>query len=127
MQLVNSDPVMKNYDFLKKRNICCWGSIFLALLFVLVTALVFLIVEVFTLSRNRPDPYSTDSTFSSTLSDLVFTVVDFYPIFVIIMVFVTPRVFNREEVWYVFYYFLSEVGKCTLLFIWFIPLSIEHT
>jgi hypothetical protein len=109
VQLVNSDPVMKTYDFLKKRNIFCWGSVLSLLMFLLLSALVLLIVLVASSTRDRPDlglPFVV-----VLMLMLEAGVTNVYPIILIILVLAVPRYYHREKVEFVFCFFFRLCSK----------------
>ncbi|XP_060579681.1 uncharacterized protein LOC132736552 isoform X4 [Ruditapes philippinarum] len=95
VQLVNGDPVMKTYDFLKKRNICCWGSVLSLLMLLLMSALIFFIVLVASSTRDRPD---LDLPFVALLMMMLEGgVPNLYPIILVILVLAVPRYYHREK------------------------------
>jgi hypothetical protein len=87
---------MKTYDFLKKRNIACWGSVLLLPLLLLLATLVSLIVLVATSTRDRPDIVYLP--FVAVLIILVGAVFDFHSTIVVILVLAVPRYYHREKV-----------------------------
>ncbi|XP_060557476.1 uncharacterized protein LOC132717910 isoform X1 [Ruditapes philippinarum] len=97
VQLVNSDPVMKTYDFLKKRNIAWWGSVLLIPLFLLLATLVALIVLVATSTRDRRLD-TVDFPFVYVLIMLVGTAFEFNSTIAVIMVLAVPRYYHREKI-----------------------------
>ncbi|XP_060579689.1 uncharacterized protein LOC132736555 [Ruditapes philippinarum] len=87
---------MKTYDFLKKRNIACWGSVLLIPLLLLLATLVSLIVLVATSTRDRPDIVYLPFVF--ILMILAGAVLDFHSTIVVILVLAVPRYYHREKI-----------------------------
>jgi hypothetical protein len=96
---VNKQPLMKTYDYLKKRNIVCWGIVFFAILDILLSTMVTALYTLRWINYDTPQP-NDYSTFSAQTVLILSAVISFNLSFILIIVLVLaiPTFYNREKV-----------------------------
>ncbi|XP_045176356.2 uncharacterized protein LOC123536917 [Mercenaria mercenaria] len=101
VNFVNKQSIMKSYDFLKKRNICCWGLFLLIPFTALICCLISLIGVTYTNTRKRPDrdmhSYFSSEGFESILPDVCLQGGVVMPFLLLTLVLTVPRFCHREQ------------------------------
>ncbi|XP_053384634.1 uncharacterized protein LOC123536367 isoform X2 [Mercenaria mercenaria] len=97
VKFVNKESIMKYYDCLKKRNICCWGFFLMMPICLLFGVMISLIVILSTCSQDRPDPETFVFDFSGILLLLGGVVAEVHSTVLIAMILAVPKLCHREK------------------------------
>lgn len=93
---VNKQPLMKTYDYLKKRNIACWGIVFFAILNFLLSTTVTALYTLRWINDDTP-PQKDYSTFST--QDVLFIsgggLFQLFIILIIVLALAIPWFYNH--------------------------------